>query len=282
MNLGATEGLARRGELYPSVILHGGDEQRRQAAALRLATILLCDAPPQARPCQQCRHCSRVRWPAAGDEGFHPDFRVLERDLKTATSVEATKSFLQLAQVAPFEARGQVFVIARAETLTGEAANTLLKTLEEPPTRSPRHFLLLSPSQLDLLPTVRSRSLPVFLGVGQVADPERVVAVAERFERHVAAYLQEGSTLELLAAAQELAAAGDWQDPRATEAWTLAAAAVKQSAAGLERGARGRLLALAEELLGGWRLRVRGIRAERILEGLVVEHLDDPSRPRGG
>ena len=161
MNFAATEELARLGRLYPAVILHGRSAEDRQEAALRLARTLLCEAERSARPCDSCKHCSRVVWPSAKSDAFHADFRVLERDLKTSTSVAATKEFLQDAQVAPFEARGQVFVLASAESLTGEAANALLKTLEEPHTSAPRHFLLLSPSQFDLLATVRSRSLPV-------------------------------------------------------------------------------------------------------------------------
>jgi DNA polymerase III delta prime subunit len=132
VQLEITAESARRGRLYPSVILHGAEKEARQAAALRLARILLCEASVAERPCGVCRQCSRIVWPGEGDDSFHPDFRILQRDLKTSTSVEATKAFLQLALLAPFEARGQVFVIASAETLTGEAANALLKTLEEP------------------------------------------------------------------------------------------------------------------------------------------------------
>ncbi|HSF44299.1 MAG TPA: hypothetical protein VLT87_31215, partial [Thermoanaerobaculia bacterium] len=147
---------ARKGRLYPAVILHGGDEETRQRAALTLARALLCEAPsPEARPCGVCRHCRRIVWPGSAEAGetlFHPDFQVLARDLKTSTSVEATREMLKTAQFSPFEARGQVFVVASAESLTGEAANALLKTLEEPPVSAPRNFLLLAPSRLDLLP----------------------------------------------------------------------------------------------------------------------------------
>lgn len=204
---------------------------------------------------------------------FHPDFRVLERDLKTSISVDATKRFLQLAQVAPFEAAGQVFVIATAEALTGEAANALLKTLEEPPSRTPRNFLLLTPSQLDLLPTIRSRSLPVYLGAGGGPDATRVGDLAERFATSVESFMESGSTLYLLAAAEDLAAAGNWQDPRASQPWTLAAAAVRNSCDLVPNAEPRRLLALSEDLLTGWRLRLRGIQAQRILEGMVVRHI---------
>ena len=192
---------------------------------------------------------------------------------KTSTSVEATKAFLRLAQMAPFEAQGQVFCIANAETLSGEAANALLKTLEEPPVRTPRNFLLLSPSQLDLLPTIRSRSLPVFLGSGQGLDGERIDDLAQRFAASLEEFRRSGSSLHLIAAAADLGLAGDWQDPRAAEPWSLAAAAVKQSCEKLPAADRRRLLALSENLLTGWQLRLRGIQAPRILEGMVVKHI---------
>ena len=273
MQIEVTEESARRGQLYPSVILHGPGEEVRRAAALRLARILLCDSAVAERPCGACRHCRRIVWPGEGDNSFHPDFRVLQRDLKTSTSVEATKAFLRLAQMAPFEARGQVFVIASAETLTGEAANALLKTLEEPPARTPRNFLLLSPTQLDLLPTIRSRSLPIFLGGAQDLDNERIAELAERFAASLEEFWRSRSSLHLIAAAQDLADAGSWQDPRAGAPWSLAAAAVKESCERVSGADRRRLLALSEDLLTGWQLRLRGIQPQRILEGMVVKHI---------
>lgn len=274
MNPDSIVEAARQGHLYPSVILHGGSEEGRQQLAVRIARTLLCDAAAAERPCGNCRHCTRIIWPGGAREVFHPDFAILQRDLKTATSVDATKGLLQMVQVTPFEARGQVLVIAAAETLSGEAANALLKTLEEPPTGSPRHFLLLTPSQFDLLPTVRSRSMPLFLGSGDGLDEKTVDDLARRFSAPIKAHRQTGSEVYLLAAAAELAAAGSWQDPRAAGPWVLAASAVRRSLDLLpEEESRADLLALAEELLVGWQMRTRGIQAPRILEGLVVKHL---------
>lgn len=269
---------ARQGRLYPSVILHGGDEETRQRAALALARTLLCESSPEARPCGVCRHCRRIVWPGAdkaGETSFHPDFQVLARDLKTSTSVEATREMLKTAQLSPFEARGQVFVVASAESLTGEAANALLKTLEEPPVSAPRNFLLLAPSRLDLLPTLRSRSLSVFLGPADPVDPETLGPIARAFSGAAAAWAASGSPIYLLSAASALSAAGGWDDPRSGRPWALAAAAVLRSleADETDPAARRSRLALAEALLEAPALRLRGITAERILEGLVSRHL---------
>jgi DNA polymerase-3 subunit delta' len=279
MSFASVQDLARRENLYPSVILHGGSDEERQQAALQLGRILLCDAPSELRPCGECRNCGRIVWPGSDTQQFHPDFSVLERDLKTATSIDATKSFLRTAQLSPFEARGQVFVIANSETLGGGAANALLKTLEEPPDTAPRNFLLLAPSQFDLLPTVRSRSLPVFLGVAELPNRDLIADLSRGFAASVREFANSRDPMHLLAAAEQLSAAGGWKDARAVQPWTLAAAAVKASLEFMPTSIdRSRVLALAEELLGAWRMRLRGIQAQRILEGLVVRNLSSARR----
>ncbi|HEX6903152.1 MAG TPA: hypothetical protein VF789_25770 [Thermoanaerobaculia bacterium] len=280
MNLPAALDAARQGRLYPSVILDGGDVETRRGAAVELSRALLCEAqPPETRPCGVCRHCRRIGWPAADkaeEAPFHPDFQVLERDLKASTSVDATREMLKTAQVSPFEARGQVFVVASAESLTGEAANALLKTLEEPHVSAPRNFFLLAPSRLDLLPTLRSRSLAVFLGPADPVDPAVVEPLARAFAAAAAAFAASGAPVYLLSAAAALAGAGGWEDPRSGRPWGMASAAVLRSLELAEGGSpevRRARLALAESLLEAPALRLRGITAERILEGLVARHL---------
>lgn len=275
MSLERTQRLAAEGRLYPAVIVHGATVERRRRAAIDLARTLQCEEPAGTRPCGSCRHCRRITWPGGDDTAYHPDFQVLERDLKTSTSVEATKTFLRGAQVAPFEARGQVFVLADAETLTGEAANALLKSLEEPHDSAPRHFLLLAPSHLDLLPTLRSRSLAVYLGPAEPLEAEEVAAMAERFARRVAAWARNGAPVHLLLAAAALGSGEGWDDPRAGRPWSLAAGAV---AATVREGSvpavlHGPLLALAEDLLAAPQMRLRSVSKDHILEGLVSRHL---------
>jgi hypothetical protein len=190
--------------------------------------------------------------------------------------------------------------------LSGEAANALLKSLEEPHTTAPRNFLLLAPSRLDLLPTLRSRSLAVFLGPAAAVDAEQAARLGGRFGAALRAYLSGGASIHLLAAADALAAAGGWEDPRSGRPWALAAAAVLRALPSPSEPARGEsptsspdqgerstsspdqgersdielpprarraCLALAESLLAAPAWRLRGITAERIVEGLAARHL---------
>ena len=307
MNLDGALALARRGELYPGVILHGVSAEERRAAALALARTLLCERDPGERPCGACRHCRRMVLAGAAEEGeegaggspgasggraaeaaaFHPDFQVLERDLKASTSVEATKAFLRTAQVSPFEARGQVFLVASAESLSGEAANALLKTLEEPHTSAPRHFFLLAPSRLDLLATLRSRCLSVYLGGALRPPAEEIDELAGDLGRCFAAWsrsgAEHGSAAWLLAAAALLEASGDFSDLRSGAPWSRAAAAVvaARERPGVPPELSPRLLALAEDLLRAPAWRLRAVPAARILEGLVARHLTRPPTSLG-
>lgn len=266
------------------MILHGGSAAERAAAAGQLARVLLCDAPAEARPCGVCAHCRRLRWPETDVEtSFHPDFHLLSRDLKTSTSAEATRVLLRQAQLSPFEARGQVFVVAQAESLTAEAGDALLKAIEEPGAGAPRHFLLVAPSRLDLTATLRSRSFALFLGPAEAISDEEVLPLAEELGRALAARERGGGGMALLAAAAVLARAGGWEDARAARPFHLAAAVAARAAGAAGRPAelRRALLALAGELLVAAPWRLRGIPAERLLEGLVARHLA-PARPRPG
>ncbi|REJ84018.1 MAG: hypothetical protein DWQ36_00070 [Acidobacteria bacterium] len=282
MSLETAVDLARRGRLYPGVILHGADAAGRLDAALRIARTLLCELPAAERPCAAsegtapCRHCRRIG--PGGGETFHPDFRVVERDLKTSTSVEAVKEALKTVQWSPFEARGQVLVLASAETLTPSAANALLKSLEEPPTSAPRHFLLLTPAATDLLETLRSRSMPLYLGAASQhldeADQEALAAAAASFAAAMDAWRQGNAGIFLGAAAAALLEVDDFSDPRALRPWSRAARVVRDRAlSGDEPALRRALLQLAHDLLEAPEVRMRSIAAPRIVEGLVSRAL---------
>lgn len=275
-----TEGVAslveqaRAGRLYPSVILYGSSTETRRRTALDLARTLLCGRPAPERPCGGCRQCARIAWPGEEGSGFHPDFAVLERDLKTSTSADSTRDFLRVAHSAPFEARGQVFVVAEADTLSAEAGDALLKLLEEPPLASPRHFLLLAPSREDLSETLRSRSLAHYLGPSGPVDEAARQELAREFAASIGRWAAGGGGIYLLDAAARLGGK-QFEDPRAEAPWTAAASAVLEAAqhGALPVALRRPLLALAEDLLAAPALRLRGIPADRILEGLLARHL---------
>ncbi len=275
--------LAARGRLYPSVILHGGDEVERLELAHRIGRALLCEQAPGERPCGVCRHCRRIarehseRKPQDKKKVVHPDFQVIFRDHrgegkeKTVISVESMRALVRAARVSPFEARGQVFVVAEAERLREDATDALLKTLEEPATGSPRNFVLLTPWAYDLAPTLRSRSLVVYLGANPAADAELTAELLELWRE----LRGQGATGPWVAAlAERMVAGGGFDDIRDRRGFTRAAAALKDAAPGIvDRRDRLAALALAADLLDAHWLRQRVVPPHRIIEGLAVRRL---------
>ncbi len=128
--------------------------------AFNLAQALNCDGPEP--PCGQCRSCQRIL------EGKHADVISISLDPRIESAVTSNslehkteigiKDMLELQRMAslpPYEGKYKVFIIDDAEYLSTEAANALLKILEEPPQRVV--WLLLAAEEEHLLPTVISR-----------------------------------------------------------------------------------------------------------------------------
>lgn len=95
-------------------------------------------------------------------EGNHPDLELVEPDGRTSLTVDRARQAVSQAVRAPMESSRKVFLFEDAGSMNDEAANALLKTLEEPtPTTV---FILVTDSEADLPPTVASRSRMVVFG----------------------------------------------------------------------------------------------------------------------
>jgi DNA polymerase-3 subunit delta' len=115
--------------------------------AVNLAQALNCDGPEL--PCGQCHSCQRIM------EGKHADITPIGLDSRTEIGIDDIRGLQRLANLPPYEGKCKVFIIDDAEYLSTEAANSLLKILEEPPPRVV--WLLLAAEEERLLPTIISR-----------------------------------------------------------------------------------------------------------------------------
>ncbi|HJQ76693.1 MAG TPA: hypothetical protein VJ948_05455 [Acidimicrobiia bacterium] len=106
----------------------------------------------------------------------HPDLRVLEPEGATSLGVEQAREVVSRASLAPVEADRSVFLFPDAGSMTDQAANVLLKTLEEPLAQVV--FILVAESEDDFPPTVASRCRTIH--VGRVPLPEMVSALTGR------------------------------------------------------------------------------------------------------
>jgi len=135
------------GSIAHAYLLVGPRHVGKGALALNVAQALNCGGP--GRPCGECQSCRRIR------EGKHADVTWLGLDSKTEIGIDDIRELQRLANLPPYEGGYKVFVIDGAEHLSTEAANSLLKVLEEPPHRVV--WLLLGTEERRLLPTIVSR-----------------------------------------------------------------------------------------------------------------------------
>ena len=105
---------------------------------------------PDTVPCGECRSCRKVL------EGNCPDIRIIGRDGKASIGVEAIRFLKTDVYMAPNDLDTKIYIIEDAETMTPQAQNALLLTLEEPPPYV--LFLLLCNGVEGLLETIRSRA----------------------------------------------------------------------------------------------------------------------------
>jgi len=140
--------MLTRGHLPHAFLFTGMAGIGKRIAAFTLAKALNCENC-KAGDC--CDHCLSCRKTASGN---HPDIYVVESD-GPFIKIEQIRAIQQRLRFRPLEARCRVIVISDAQNMKLEAANALLKVLEEPP--ADNLLILTAFDTAALLPTVVSR-----------------------------------------------------------------------------------------------------------------------------
>jgi DNA polymerase-3 subunit delta' len=167
----ALQQLSRRAQALPhALLLRGANGIGKRAFARALVSGLLCETPAAALVA--CGHCEGCRWVT---NHTHPDFRLVQPEGASAVDdVEAagkrTRQDIAVAQIralsdfinmSAHRKGGKVVLIEPAEAMNANAANALLKSLEEPPADT--RFVLVSHRPHWLPATIRSRCQQIAL-----------------------------------------------------------------------------------------------------------------------
>ncbi len=196
-------GALLRDQVHHAYLLAGPTGVGKELLARTFATAANCEDPaPEARPCGACGNCQAIA------RGNFPDVMWIlpqaemiargllsKADLENAPSkeirVDEVRALSKRLSLAALRGRRKIAIVIPAEAMNERAQNTLLKTLEEPP--SATTFLLISAHPDALLPTIRSRCARVQLGpVPEERIVERLLrdGVAEPEARERAARAQ--------------------------------------------------------------------------------------------
>ena len=195
------------GRLPHSLILSGANGAGKYTLALMLAMAVECERQPRdlwsngqslASFCGVCHNCTRIASAANLDDEVnkavaareelrdvdkketrvlvqpHPDVLIVPPDPpQLLIKLGQVRTMIQRAHYLPSEGPRKIFIVTAANFMK-EAANSLLKLLEEPPATV--HLMILAENPGELLPTIRSRCANVRLGALPVEEIEMLLA----------------------------------------------------------------------------------------------------------
>src|SRR5713226_3508787 len=154
------------GRVPGSLLFTGEGGIGKKLFALEVAKTMNCRNRVGVEACDECSSCKRISrstFPPFTDDddnkerlfwSEHADV-AMARPYKNIIRVKVMRELEREANFRPFEGAARVFIVEDADSMNDQAANALLKTLEEPPPTS--HLILTTSNPTAMLPTIRSR-----------------------------------------------------------------------------------------------------------------------------
>lgn len=164
-------------DAMPQAFLFAGSKGTGKTSSARiLAKAINCEKNGgQGEPCNECDTCRAIT------AGNHID--VIEMDAASNRGIDDVRSLREQVHLGPVLARKKIYIIDEAHMLTTEAANALLKTLEEPPAHA--IFVLATTDPQKLPSTVISRLTVIEFPratIDEIAGKLNIIAKSEKIE----------------------------------------------------------------------------------------------------
>ncbi len=139
-----------RGHLPHALLFTGMEGVGKNITAVTLAKVVNCENGAVGDCCESCVSCRKA------GSGNHPDINIIESE-GTFIKIEQIRALKHRLRFRPLEGRYRVTVISNGQNMKVEAANAMLKILEEPP--ADNLIILTAYETTGLLPTIVSRCL---------------------------------------------------------------------------------------------------------------------------
>ncbi|WP_164215622.1 DNA polymerase III subunit delta' [Virgibacillus sp. YIM 98842] len=138
----------KKGRVSHAYLIQGERGTGKEAIASLIAKGLFCTDKDGLEPCHTCQMCKRI------DSGNHPDVHWIVPDGQSI-KIEQIKNLQKEFTYSGLESNKKVYIIKAADTLTLNAANRILKFLEEPSRQTTA--IMLTENSSAIIPTIRSR-----------------------------------------------------------------------------------------------------------------------------
>lgn len=148
--IGHIKSEVKCGNIGHAYIIEGDSGVGKLNFAISFAAALLCEGDSSSLPCGECSPCKKVL------SNSHPDLKIIDRGERATIGVDSIRALRSDAHVIPSEAEKKIYIIKDADTMTVQAQNAFLLTLEEPPAYVV--YLLLCRDASAMLETIRSRA----------------------------------------------------------------------------------------------------------------------------
>ncbi len=199
--------MAERERIPRSLLFVGENGIGKKQFALAIAKYFVCQNPQNFQACNVCSACKRAvefqKFPPQDTDhkdaykkvfwSSHPDVGMVV-SYKRNILVDAIRELEKAANFRPYEAKARILLIDDADKMNDEAANALLKTLEEPAATS--YIFLITSRPMSLLQTIRSRCQFIRFAPLETKEIESYLLQTKQFspdDAELSAKLSQGS-----------------------------------------------------------------------------------------
>ncbi len=191
----------KENKISSSYIFVGSEGTGKKLTAIEFTKTVNClNLNKDLEACEDCQSCSEI------SKQGSPDLKIIE-PIKNSIKIEQIREMRKEIGLKPFKNRKKIYIIDKAERMTIEASNCLLKTIEEPPYYA---IIILICSKIDpILPTIVSRCQIINFGlISSYKIKEFLLNKNKNIEKEKSEIISKlaqgsiGSALKLLSAAE--------------------------------------------------------------------------------